>query len=54
MSDDCPTCERPSLGGQILELPHPHTDTVTYAIACTGCGTVYESAEARKQIEGDA
>jgi len=49
---DCPVCDRPVIGGQIVELPHPSTDNVTYAVACPNCGTVYEDSNAREQIEG--
>jgi len=52
MSDECPNCETGALGSQIVELPHPTGDSVSYGIICSVCGVVYQSQEARNQIEG--
>ena len=51
MSGECPNCKSPPLGGQIVELPHPSVDAVTYAVVCPNCGTVYRDKQARKQME---
>jgi len=51
MTDEtCPCCDRLSLGGQVVELSHPNTTDVTYAVACQHCGTVFASEKARQQI----
>lgn len=50
MSNACPSCGVPPIGGQIVELRHATTTDVTYGVICQNCGTVYESDSASEQM----